>query len=91
MAKGYMIFVEGGGTPDVIHATFDAALWNMKQLAEKSPGKEVFLFALHKRCVNRDGVTTRLPCHIPADFKNPERLRLDMLVHKKDLKPETAA
>jgi hypothetical protein len=91
MAKGYMIFVDGGGTPQVIHTTFDAAMWQMKHLAEKNPGKEVFLFGLHKRCVNNNGVNAPLPCHIPADFKNPERLKLDRLVYKKDLEQEKVA
>jgi hypothetical protein len=91
MAKGFMIFVDGCGTPQVIHTTFDAAMYHMKRLAELNPGKEVFLFGLHKRCVNKDGANTALPCHIPADFKNPERLKLDRLVFKKDLKQEKAA
>jgi hypothetical protein len=91
MAKGYMIFVEGGECPQVVHAEFDAALWQMRSLAEKFPGKQVLLFQLHKRCVNKEGVNTALPCHIPADFKHPERLKLDRLVYKKDLKQEKAA
>jgi hypothetical protein len=91
MAKGYMIFVDGAGTPQVIHPTIEAAIWQMKQLAEKNPGKEVFLFQLVKRCANIDGAHTPLPCHIPPDFKNPELLKLDRLVYKKSLTKEKAA
>ena len=91
MAKGYMIFVDGAGTPQVIHPTIEAAIWQMKQLAEKNPGKEIFLFHLLKRCANINGKHTPLPCHIPADFKNPERLKLDRLVYKKDVAKEKAA
>ena len=89
--KGYMIFVDGAGTPQIIHPTIEAAIWQMKQLAEKNPGKEVFLFQLLKRCANIDGAHKPLPCHIPLDFKNPERLKLDRLVYKKHLKEEKAA
>lgn len=91
MAKGYMIFVEGGETPKVVHPTYDSAFWQMKQLAEKFPGKEVMLFGLQKRTVNKDGIHTPLPCHIPDDFKNPERSKFDRLVFKNNLKTTKAA
>jgi hypothetical protein len=63
----------------------------MKQFAEKNQGKEIFLFQLLKRCANVDGAHMPLPCHIPPDFKNPERLKLERLVYKKSVTKEKAA
>lgn len=91
MAKGYMVFIEGTQCPKVIHPTFEAAMWQLRQLAEKHPGKEVLMFQLQKRAVNKDGVHTPLQCHIPSDFKHPERLTLSRLVYKKELNPTKVA
>lgn len=83
MAKGFMLFVEGGNTPQVVQPTFEAAMWQMRVLAAKNPGKEIFLFALHKRCKRNEGDKhhTPLPCHLPKEIKN-NRANLSELVYK---------
>lgn len=91
MGKGYMCFVDGQGTPQVVHPTYEQAIWQMKELAKKFPGQEVMVFHLEKRSVNKDGVHTPLPCHTPKDFKNPEQLRMDRLVFGKEKKPTQPA
>lgn len=66
MSKGFMIFIEGGRGPRLVHDTFFAAEQVAKKHAKEFPGKEVILLQIHKRIKSTDGVTiNKLEAHLP--------------------------
>lgn len=83
MAKGYVIFVEGAETPEVVHATFSAAFWHTRRLAERFPDREIMLLQLHKRYFydSKTQKLQKLGSHVPP---NPER----KILTTKDLVPK---
>jgi hypothetical protein len=92
MTKGYMIFIEGGHEPKMVHDTFFAAEQVAKKHAREFPGKEVILLQIHKRIKSTDGKTIdKLEAHLPP--KPPSQktkhlsgrtLKLADLVFKED-------
>jgi hypothetical protein len=87
MAKGYMIFLEGGEMPKVVHPNIAAAMFVAKRVAKKFPEREVLLFHIEKRGVHKAGEEkyTALPCHIPDNFDKTKLLILQDMVHKNEL------
>lgn len=83
MAKGFMIFVEGGYSPKVVHRKINTAWQAMHRAAEANPGSEVMLLQLHKRIV-RIGQDTQI---MGTHFLNEEKHKVDKceLVRKEDI------
>jgi hypothetical protein len=97
MPKGYMIFVEGGHTPVVVHEDYEAAVKVAYAHAFGSRGKEVLLLKIQKRLVMpekavREEEVGELPVHVPPkDEAVPKRrLGLKDLVFKERPKGGTA-
>jgi hypothetical protein len=66
MAKGYMIFVEGGHEPRLVHDDFKAAEIVARKHAREFPGKEVMLLQISKRFKSLDGKEAfKLETHLP--------------------------
>lgn len=93
MSKGYMIFVEDGGMPKLVHDPFFAAEQVAKKLAKQFVGKEVFVLQIHKRIKSSDGMTLdKLEAHLPPNapvqvkkkHKSGRTLGLADLVYKED-------
>ena len=92
MSKGYMIFVEGGHDPRMVHDTFFAAEQVAKKHAKEFPGKEVLLLQIHKRIKSTDGLTIdKMEAHLPPKGpttktkpKSGRTLGLKDLVFKED-------
>lgn len=67
MAKGYMIFIEDGDLPKIVHRTHRSALRELHRLANSNPGKKAYLMQLHDRIVS-DGVQgVTIGTHLPID------------------------
>ena len=93
MPRGFMIFVEGGHTPVVVHEDYEAAIKVAYTHAFKARGKEVLLLKIQKRVVMAEKAVTmdevsELPAHVPPkDETEPKRkLGLKDLVFKEQLK-----
>lgn len=92
MSKGYMIFVEGGHEPKMVHDTFFAAEQVAKKHAKELSGKEVYILQIHKRIKSTDGITIdKLAAHLPpkppttkTKHKSGRTLGLADLVFRED-------
>jgi hypothetical protein len=94
MSKGYMIFVEGGSAPLVVHDDFAAAQKVAVMHAHQNRGKEVMLLQIHKRLLKplkaeAETAPEKLPTHLPSrDEANAKRkLGLRDLVFKEQATP----
>jgi len=89
MSKGYMIFVEGGHEPKLVHNDFGAAEIVARKHAREFPGKEVVLLQIHKRFRSDDGKEAfKLPAHLPPrsdSEKKRKTLKLKDLVYRDTL------
>lgn len=64
--KGYLIFVEGGHTPNVVHGSLDQAFKVGYELAKRNPDKAVMLLQMVKRIkAEPDGEVVSLGSHSP--------------------------
>jgi hypothetical protein len=84
--KPYMIFVEGGHEPRMVHEGFKEAEIVARRHAREFPGKEVILLQIHKRFKSPDGKEAfKLETHMPPkpeDSKKTRTLKLSELVHR---------
>lgn len=64
--KGFMIFVEGGTSPIVVHVNEKTALAEARRLSSTAPDREVLLLRITKRYKCTDGVVQSIGSHLPA-------------------------
>lgn len=61
MAKGYMIFLEGGEPPKKVHQNIAGAYREIYRLSKLYPGKTVTLFHVVKRVRDEASIGSHLP------------------------------
>lgn len=83
MTKGYLIFVEGGDAPTVVHETFPAALHETLRLSRINKGREVQLLQIHKRFLTAEKEPVKLGTHLPPN-SGKKRLSTRDLVMRED-------
>ncbi len=63
--KGYLIFVEGGDAPTVVHENYQSALHEALRLSRMNKGREISLLQIHKRFITADKEPVKLGTHLP--------------------------
>ena len=81
MSKGYLIFIEGGNAPLVIHDEFQAVMELAAKHSRQNRGKEVMVLQIHKRMLTpvkaaETAEPEKLPTHLPSKEPGAPRRRL---------------
>jgi hypothetical protein len=88
--KPYLIFIDGGNAPQVIHASEGSALKEANRLAKNFPDKEIMILQVLKRLKSTNGVVESIGSHIPpmtASDLIPRKTMAAVAFSKKTKKP----
>ena len=74
MAKGFMIFLEGGEAPKKVHRTVDSAYREIHRISKLYPDRIVTLYHLAKRIKNGVSIGSHFPDDSPPGMINVTEL-----------------